>query len=105
MLCVIMQGAVKLIGQSVEICTYLEVPAVDIKIQTDSGEVTIEPPSVHLGYKPIPLYLLSYKWRGSQVQSLEVKCTTYQPIHLVRKFVVSVSAIYRTSFAIVGTYP
>ena len=55
-------------GQSVEITHRMEVPAKAVKVSSTSGEVEINPPSVHIGYKPIPLLLISYRWRGAQVR-------------------------------------
>ena len=58
-----------MISQSVEISHWLEVPAKELIVQNKDGEdVQMKPPSVHIGYKPIPLLLLSYKWRGAQVR-------------------------------------
>ncbi len=54
-------------GQSVEICQWMEVPSKAVTIAGSKGEVEVSPPSVHIGYKPIPLLLISYRWRGSQV--------------------------------------
>lgn len=63
-----MQNAVKMLCQSVEICHSMEVPAKEVKLKNkDGNDVEIHPPSVHVGYKPVPLLLISYKWRGSQV--------------------------------------
>lgn len=63
-----------MLSQSVEICQWMEVPAKEVKLKTtDDVEVEVKPPSVHVGYKPIKLLLISYKWRGSQVCPF-VKC-------------------------------
>ena len=36
-------------------------------LQGSHGEVTLSPPFSDLGYRPIPLLLISYKWRTGQV--------------------------------------
>jgi hypothetical protein len=60
----------KMVSQSVEIFHCMEVPAKEVQLKgTDGGVIEVKPPSVHIGYKPIPLLLISYKWRGSQVSS------------------------------------
>ena len=64
-----MQGAMKVIGQSVDIRQVLEVPAKSIKIEGSNGEVEIQPPNFDLGYKPVPFLLLSSKWREGQVRA------------------------------------
>ena len=74
-----------LISHSVEISQSLEVPAKNIVmavllllepvescdcvfLQGPKGKVTLTPPfSEQLGYRPIPLLLVSHKWRGGQV--------------------------------------
>lgn len=65
----LLQSAVKILSQSIKIRHWLEVPSKELKVQAAGGEVEIKPPSVHIGYKPIPLLLLSTKWRGSQVRA------------------------------------
>ncbi len=70
---VLWQSAVKMFSQSVEICHQMEVPAKALKVSCSSGEVEINPPSVHIGYKPISLLLISYRWRGSQVGIVHVR--------------------------------
>lgn len=64
----LLQSAVKMLSQSVEVSHWMEVPSKEIKVQTSGGEVEVKPPSVHIGYKPVPMLLLSYRWRGSQVR-------------------------------------
>ena len=57
-----------MVSQSVEIYHWMEVPAKELTVKgRDGKDVEVKPPSVHVGYKPIPLLLISYKWRGSQV--------------------------------------
>lgn len=65
---VLVQSAVKMMSQSIKIRQWLEVPSSELTVQGTGGEMQLKPPSVHIGYKPIPLLLLSNKWRGSQVR-------------------------------------
>ena len=60
------QGAMKVIGPSVDVRQSLEVPAIPIKMEGEEGEVEIQPPSTGIGFKPIPLLLMSHKWREGQ---------------------------------------
>lgn len=66
-LCVLfIQKGMKVIGQSVDVKQIIDVPAKSLKIEGSKGEVELIPPSGTLGYKPIPLLLLSHKWREGQ---------------------------------------
>lgn len=58
----------KLIAQNIGIRNWLEVPAKNITMQGSKGEVEIKPPLSDMGYKPIRLLLLSYRWREGQVK-------------------------------------
>ncbi len=66
------------ISHSVDVKTTLEIPAKTIKLEGTKGEeVELIPPSGTLGYKPIPLLLLSHKWReGQQTVSVCVYCVS-----------------------------
>jgi hormone-sensitive lipase len=61
------KAALNLISHSVEISHSLEVPAKNIVMEGSKGQVTLTPPfSEQLGYRPIPLLLVSHKWRSGQ---------------------------------------
>lgn len=78
-----------MISQSVEIHRSMEVPAKEVKLKgIDGSDVEVKPPSVHIGYKPIPLLLISYKWRGSQVSWFCVS------LHVVMKLCEEFSSTY-----------
>ncbi len=62
-----MQKGMKVMSQSVDVKHMIEVPAKTLKIEGSTGEVELIPPSGTLGYKPIPLLLLSHKWREGQI--------------------------------------
>ncbi len=62
-----MQKGMNVIAHSVDVKHTLEIPAKTIKLEGTKGEeVELIPPSGTLGYKPIPLLLLSHKWREGQ---------------------------------------
>jgi hypothetical protein len=66
-----MGAAMNLISHSVEISHSLEVPAKNIVMEGTKGKVTLTPPfSEQLGYRPIPLLLISNKWRDGQVYTV-----------------------------------
>ena len=73
----------KLVAQSIAVRTWLEVPAKNITVCGSKEEVTINPPHIGLGYKPIRLLLLSHKWREGQVTWTKVFSMEYTRISKV----------------------
>ena len=73
----------KLVSQSVEILQWIEVPSQEIAFEVNDDKVVIKPPSAYLGYKPIQLMLISYKWRGAQVRLIKLMIIVYYIMYAV----------------------